>query len=90
MKSLEDLYKEVQDNEELKKEFISAYKEGKTEEFMKAHDCEVTADDVMTFLNSTKEETASEDDLAKVAGGGCSSNGCQSDDCSSDCSPAMC
>ena len=90
MKSLEELYKEVQENEELKKEFISAFKEGKVEEFLKAHDCDASASDVMAFLNSTKEETASEDDLAKVAGGGCSSNGCQSDDCSIDCSPAMC
>ena len=91
MKSIEELYKEVQENEELKKEFITAFKEGKVEDFLKAHDCDATVDDVMAFLNSTKEETASEDDLAKVAGGGCSSNGCKrTDDCSYDCSPAGC
>ena len=27
MKSLEDLYKEVQENEELKKEFVASFKE---------------------------------------------------------------
>ena len=73
MKSLEELYKEVQENEELKKEFISAFKEGKVEEFLKAHDCDSTAVDVMMFLNRTKDEAASEDDLSKVAGGDCGS-----------------
>ena len=73
MKSIEDLYKEVQSNEELKKEFISAFKEGRVEEFLTSHNCDATATDVMTFLNTTKEEIASEDDLAKVAGGDCSS-----------------
>ena len=76
MKSIEELYKDVQSNEELKKEFITAFKEGKVEDFLKTHDCEGTSADVMAFLNSTKDETASEDDLAKVAGGGCSSNHC--------------
>ena len=76
MKSLEELYKEVQDNEELKKDFITAFKEGQIESFLKAHDCDAAVSDVMVFLNSTKEEVASEDDLAKVAGGGCSSYTC--------------
>ena len=73
MKSLEELYKEVQENEELKKEFVTAFKEGRTDEFLKTHDCDATASDVMAFLSSIKEDAASEDDLAKVAGGGCSS-----------------
>ena len=36
MKTLEELYKEVQGNEELKKEFIAAFKEGRLEEFLKS------------------------------------------------------
>ena len=76
MKTLEELYKEIQDNEELKKEFITSFKEGRAEEFLKAHDCDTSVADVMAFLNSTKEEAASEDDLAKVAGGCSYSNGC--------------
>ena len=77
MKSIEELYKEIQSNEDLKKEFVTAFKEGKTEEFLKEHDCDATASDVMAFLNSKKEEVASEDDLAKVAGGGCTlTDGC--------------
>jgi hypothetical protein len=81
MKSLEEFYKEVQNSEDLKKQFVSAVKEGKTEEFLKANDCEATAADVMAFLHSVKEEAATEDDLAMVAGG------CDfSDDCTDNCS----
>ncbi len=84
MKSLEELYKEVQANEELKKEFVLAFKEGRVESFLKAHDCDATAADVMTFLSSAKEEAATEDDLAKVAGG-CGSSATCGNNCSYDC-----
>ena len=76
MKSLGELYNEVKTNEELKKAFVSAFKEGKMEEFLKAYDCDASVSDVFDFLNNAKSETASEDDLAKVAGGGCSSFTC--------------
>ena len=76
MKTLEELYKEVQKDEELKKTFVTAYREGKTEVFLKAHDCDASVSDVNDFLNNAKSETASEDDLAKVAGGGCTSFTC--------------
>ena len=80
MKSIEDLYKEVQENEELKKEFVELFKEGNIESFLASHDCDATAADVMAFLRGTQDEAASEDDLAKVAGGGCSSNNCYDTD----------
>ena len=76
MKSMEELYKEVQENEELKKEFISAFKEGRIEEFLKAHDCDATSADVMAFVTSQRDETATEDDLEKVAGGWCTTCNC--------------
>ena len=77
MKSLEELYKEVQGNEELKKEFITSFKEGQIEDFLKAHNCTASAADVMSFLKRAQDEAATEDDLAKVAGGGdCSSIAC--------------
>ena len=76
MKSLDELYVEVQENEELKKEFISDFKEGRTEDFLKAHDCDATAADVMAFLKSAKDEAVSEDELRNVAGGVCSSYTC--------------
>ena len=87
MKSLEELYKEVQKNEELKKAFVSAYKEGRTEEFLKANDCDATVSDVNDFFNSAKSETASEDDLRKVAGGGCTSHTCYN---TCNCNSAVC
>ena len=81
MKSIEELYKEVQENEELKKEFISAFKEGQIEGFLKANDCDASAADVMAFMKSQRDEAATEDDLSKVAGGGgCSTYTC--DHCS--------
>ena len=76
MKSLDELYKEIQNTDDLKKEFITAFKEGKVEEFLEAHNCGASASDVMAFLKGQWDETASEDDLAKVAGGWCSSMSC--------------
>ena len=76
MKSLEELYSEVKKNEELKKAFVSAYKEGRVEEFLKAHECDASVSDVNDFLSNTKIEELSDDDLEKVAGGGCSSLSC--------------
>ena len=90
MKTMEEFYKEVQGNDELKKDFVCAFKAGKTEEFLKAHGCDATAADVMAFLHGSKEEAASEDDLAKVAGGGCSSFTCN-DSCGCyTCEPTYC
>ena len=50
MKTIENLYNEVQGNDDLKKEFVTSFKEGKVEEFLKAHDCNATAADVQEFL----------------------------------------
>ena len=83
MKTLEELYREVQENEELKKEFVSAFKEGSLEDFLKNHDSEATSADVVAFLKGTKEEAVSEDDLAKVAGGCMTSHTCAPDCCDS-------
>ena len=81
MKSLEELYKEVQENEELKKEFITSFKEGSLESFLSSHNCDATASDVMEFLRGTEKILESEDDLSKVAGGGCSSGNTCGPDC---------
>ena len=76
MKTLEDFYKEVQENEELKKEFVSAYKEGSMGEFLEKQKCDATPADVVAFLN--------EDDLSKVAGG-CGSSATCGDYCTIFC-----
>lgn len=69
MKTIEELYKEIQNDETLKQEFISSFKEGGVEEFLKAHDCDATAEDVMKYMNSLKDGAVSDDDLDQVAGG---------------------
>ncbi len=69
MKSMEELYREIQANEDLKKEFVSAFKEGQIETFLKNHECDAAASDVMAFLTGVKDESISDDDLEKVAGG---------------------
>ena len=76
MKTLEELYKEIGSDDELKKEFVSSFKGGRTEEFLKAHDCDASAADVIALLRDIKDDIASEDDLAKVAGGDCTSVTC--------------
>ena len=69
MKTIEHLYDEIKKSEELKKEFASAMKENRIEDFTRAHGCNATTADVMAFLTSIKEEKLTEDDLGKVAGG---------------------
>ena len=77
MKSLEELYREVQSDDEMKKEFVTSFKEGRVESFLQAHGCDAAAADVMAFLNGTQKEALSDDDMEKVAGGSCSSFACK-------------
>jgi hypothetical protein len=73
MKTLQELYNEVIASEELKKEFLEAGKNGKAEEFIKAHGCDATLDEIKAFLeNLTKtDKELSADELENVAGGSC-------------------
>ena len=69
MKTLEDLYKEILADQELKAQCGEAIKAQKLDEFLKAHECEATMEEVKAFLESKKEVAA--DELGDVAGGGC-------------------
>jgi hypothetical protein len=69
MKTLEQLYEEIQSNEELKKEFTASIKENTTDDFLKKHDCDANIRSVMAFMNNLKDGELSEDDLESVAGG---------------------
>ena len=42
MKTIEHLYDEIKKSEELKKEFASAMKENRIEDFTRAHGCNAT------------------------------------------------
>ena len=73
MKTLQELYNEVIQSDELKKEFLEAGKNGKAEEFIKNHSCDVTLDEIKTFLEEqTKtDKELSVDELENAAGGTC-------------------
>ena len=73
MKSIQELYNEIMGNQELKNQFIEAAKEGKQEEFLKAHGCEATLEEVKAFLEVKAQEDAplSLDELENSAGGKC-------------------
>ena len=72
MKSLQELYDEVKDNDVLKKSFVEAMQEG-VEDFLKEHGCEATSEELREFLEGTVSENGpielSADQLAQVAGG---------------------
>ena len=76
MKTLQELYNEVIASEELKKDFLEAGKNGKAEEFIKAHGCDATLDEIKAFLeNLTKaDKELSTEELENVAGGTCNGN----------------
>jgi len=73
MKTIQELYKEVMENQELKEKFIEAANAGKQEDFLREMGCEATLDEVAAFLEAKSEEDAplSLDELENSAGGNC-------------------
>ena len=73
MKTIQELYSEIMESQELKAQFIEAAKAGKQEEFLKAHGCEATLQEVQAFLTAKQSEDAplSFDELKNASGGGC-------------------
>ena len=73
MKTIQEMYNEIMANKELKEQFIEAAKAGKQEEFLKAHGCEATMEEVQAFLEAKQNEDAplSFDELENAAGGEC-------------------
>ena len=71
MKTLQDLYTEVMESNELKAAFVQATNDNKIADFLKAHGCEATEDDLKAFFEEkTKDDQPlSEDELENVAGG---------------------
>ena len=76
MKTIQELYNEIMASQELKAQFIEAAKAGKQEEFLKAHGCEATLEEVKAFLEAKQSEDAplSFDELENAAGGECNQN----------------
>ena len=71
-KTLQELYDEVVKDSNLIKEFTEAEKEGKLEDFAKAHGCSASEEEIKKFVESKKpnEKELSPEELDKVAGGG--------------------
>ena len=72
MKTIEELYKSILADSDLKAQCAEAIKANKLGEFLKAQGCDATAEDVKTFFESKKE--ASFDELDSVAGGDCNAS----------------
>lgn len=74
MKTIQELYNEVMNNQELKAQAIEAASAGKQKEFLKEHGCDATLEEVAAFLKAKNEEDAplSLDELENSAGGACS------------------
>ena len=73
MKTLQELYNEVIQSDELKKEFLEAGKNGTAEAFLKAHGCDATLDEIKAFLEDLmkSDKELSADELENAAGGTC-------------------
>ena len=71
MKTIQELYTEVMENQELKAQFIEAANAGKQEAFLKEHGCEATLEEVKAFLEAKQKEDAplSVNELENAAGG---------------------
>ena len=73
MKTIQELYGEVIASDEQKKAFVEAMKADKLEDFLKAHGCEATREEVQEFIDAKAAEDApielSDDELKYVAGG---------------------
>ena len=76
-KTLQELYDEVVKDSNIIKEFTEAEKEGKLEEFAKAHGCSATEEEIKKFVESKKPngKELSPEELDQVAGGYKSSPG---------------
>ncbi len=73
MKTLQEMYEEIKKSDDLKKALAEAVKAEKVTDFLKAHDCDATYDELKEFV---AEKTAqdkpiklSDEELDNAAGG---------------------
>ena len=69
MKTIKELFKEINNSEEIRKEFCEAKDKDSFEKFLKSHGCPMTADE---FSEAVSKETDIElpDELADMVAGG--------------------
>ena len=94
MKTLQELYNEIRQSDELKKAFVEAMKTNGVKAFLEAQGCDSTLEEVDEFLTAKAEEDKplelSSENLAKVAGGSLLTRTCECSkgntcDCSDTC-----
>ena len=73
MKTVQELYGEIIASDELKKAFVEAMRADKLGDFLKAHGCEATEEEIREFVETKAAKDVpielSEDELEHVAGG---------------------
>ncbi len=69
MKTVEELYKEINTSEELKK-VVSAIKDKEAlADFLKEHGCEASVEEFLKFVKAQTEGVISDEDVEAAAGG---------------------
>lgn len=71
MKTIKDLFDELNSNDDLKKALAEAIKSEKVADFLKDNGCDATVEEVEAYLQGLIKDNAdiSPEDLKKVAGG---------------------
>ena len=69
MKTIEELYKEINASEELKKAVSAIKDKGALADFLKEHGCDASADELEKFVKSQSEGEIGDDAAGAVAGG---------------------
>ncbi len=69
MKSIEELYKEINGSEVLKKALEAIKDKGALAEFLKKNGCEAPVEDFIKFVESQGEGEIGDDDAKSAAGG---------------------
>ena len=72
MKTLQELYTEVMASDEMKKEFIEAFKQKEaTEAALKKYSCDASFEEFQAFMKEKQEddEIVNEEDVKAIAGG---------------------
>lgn len=69
MKTIEELYNEINESDELKKAISTVKDKKELEVFLKEHGCEATADEFVKFIKTQREGELGDDDASAAAGG---------------------
>ena len=69
MKTIEELYKEINASEELKKAVSAIKDKGALADFLKEHGCDASADEFEKFVKSQSEGEIGDDAAGAAAGG---------------------